>query len=406
MVCANCSPHRITIPRQFIVHPPSDSPSTRGTFIDLTGDDESPVVSSPGPYRHLGGGEEVRVCNPCVPDPNFSPPPQVPGDWRPSSIAGSPYNALPPHYRGPMNRPLLPQHLSSQSNESSQSQTDPARSRPPDLFTDRRISFHNRTRVSDLFPPPPMPQQSGEYIHPAVRSRPVSQYTPQLLNNPHRHQHSASASSIPPPYRSLLDMNPRASIHAPVPRRQIAEEDECPVCGEELPPKGPDGSTLAREQHVQDCIGSHFGAPVSSPLTAPNTATSAAINASAATPADAQSQQPPAITSSSSLPISRTRGMSNAQQTSSSPSSGHGPAGAGEPSRTRRATTSTRMLVYDATEKDCIGKDGEPQECVICFEEFEQGDRMGRLFCLCKFHRVCCHFLFSFFGFGERLDGV
>ena len=47
------------------------------------------------------------------------------------------------------------------------------------------------------------------------------------------------------------------------------------------------------------------------------------------------------------------------------------------------------MLLYNASEKDCVGQDGEGlQECVICFEEFEVGDEMGRLECLCKFHRV------------------
>ncbi len=46
------------------------------------------------------------------------------------------------------------------------------------------------------------------------------------------------------------------------------------------------------------------------------------------------------------------------------------------------------MIKYLATEKDCIGEAGEPAECVICFEEFEQGVEMGRLECLCKFHKV------------------
>lgn len=46
------------------------------------------------------------------------------------------------------------------------------------------------------------------------------------------------------------------------------------------------------------------------------------------------------------------------------------------------------MVTYSASEKDCMGEGGEAAECVICFEEFEQGAEMGRLECLCKFHKV------------------
>ena len=90
VVCANCSPHRITIPRQFIVHPPEDatpSPSIANNagveIVDLTSDDDAPgkVVNPeerPQSSEYmidpaLGGGQEVRLCNPCVPDPNPLP---------------------------------------------------------------------------------------------------------------------------------------------------------------------------------------------------------------------------------------------------------------------------------------------------------------------------------------------
>lgn len=79
VVCASCSPHRITIPRQFIVRDPNRShasssliPPRAAPVIDLEGDDAatSPTALNPA----LGGGEEVRLCNPCVPDPNPDPP--------------------------------------------------------------------------------------------------------------------------------------------------------------------------------------------------------------------------------------------------------------------------------------------------------------------------------------------
>lgn len=94
VVCANCSPHRITIPRQFIVQPSQevDQGTERRTtadieVVDLTDDpgtdiqDVPPgprILDSPqSPILHidpaLGGGQEVRLCNPCVPDPNPLP---------------------------------------------------------------------------------------------------------------------------------------------------------------------------------------------------------------------------------------------------------------------------------------------------------------------------------------------
>lgn len=87
VVCASCSPHRITIPRQFIVHPPesmyrtSTLAASQPVVIDLT-DEIAPSTRPDMPaswassqstsHPGLGGGEEVRLCNPCVPDPQPS----------------------------------------------------------------------------------------------------------------------------------------------------------------------------------------------------------------------------------------------------------------------------------------------------------------------------------------------
>ena len=104
VVCANCSPHRITIPRQFIVHPPDASPASPEIkkrngidVVDLTGDDDQQPPASQRPmssdYRidpALGGGQEVRLCNPCVPDPNPLPHMHL---WVPSPRAYPQRNA-------------------------------------------------------------------------------------------------------------------------------------------------------------------------------------------------------------------------------------------------------------------------------------------------------------------------
>ncbi|OCK83381.1 FYVE-domain-containing protein [Lepidopterella palustris CBS 459.81] len=404
VVCANCSPHRITIPRQFIVHPPCESVSGGGlTIIDLTSDTEdSTIMSSFGPYRNpaLGGGEEVRVCNPCVPDPNFSPPPQHHQDqvgqetWRfpnfdqgmsPSQPQpqpqpqpqGRPRNTTYDQSPASISRPSHPYHRPSQS-DFSQARPDQARNRPPpDPFRDRNASFYNNTRASDLWPPQPRPPSNspstttGTHTRRTTLTRPHSHYIPQQpqLHLHHHHHHSNSTSSASPSrYHSLLDVNaPLPPTPAPPPPpRQIAEEDECPVCGNELPPRGPDGGEAEREAHVEECIRSHFSGSSSTIPPVPSTA--APINAAVAG-AGGGMLGTSVLTASTSLP-------------------GTG-SGNGGPSRPRRATASNRMLVYEATEKDCVGEEGEAQECVICFEEFEEGDQMGRLCCLCKFHKSC-----------------
>lgn len=88
VVCNDCSPHRITIPRQFIVQPPNPSGQsqprspgicTPAETIDLTEDTEHDErcnltrIPTAGSNPALGGGEKVRLCNPCVPDPQPSP---------------------------------------------------------------------------------------------------------------------------------------------------------------------------------------------------------------------------------------------------------------------------------------------------------------------------------------------
>jgi hypothetical protein len=83
VVCNSCSPHRITIPYQYIVRPPgAPRPLAQGPSLSF--------LDSQGWYPEFGGGERVRLCNPCVPDPNTAPP-QTPGEQaRSPSNVGSP----------------------------------------------------------------------------------------------------------------------------------------------------------------------------------------------------------------------------------------------------------------------------------------------------------------------------
>ncbi len=186
---------------------------------------------------------------------------------------------------------------------------------------------------------------SSRYPNPST-SAPTSNYIPTAAPPSRHHRQNASTSSGGrPAVRSMLDVD----TPPPRPRPRLREEDICPICHSPLPLKGPDGSETAREQHVIDCISSHYSTSSSSPTQHPSTATAAAIAANTATPAQAGNHSQP-----QQRPLPRVN----------------------------------HMLRYQATEKDCVGDEGDAQECVICFEEFVPGVEMARLECLCKFHKV------------------
>ena len=294
VVCGNCSPHRITIPQSYIVHPPN--PYEPGTFAE----------QAPYHPNDQWEGEEVRVCNPCVPDPNLNPPTYP-------TLGLLQYNFGPPespslHWRR--------QHRSSHSESQ--------------LYGEAPSGFH------------------PQHLHPTLAASSTADRPYAFIPPRDRHAFtSAVASSMPSRYGpNATQMPSQQPIQAPQ-RRVVAEEDECPICSAELPPKGPNGETSDRERHVDECIRSHsFGAP-----TPPQPQQAeAAVQPTGAGPASPVPAQP----------------------------SGSRP----------RRMTGGRMLKYMATEKDCSGEDGLNQECVICLEDFEVGDEMGRLECLCKFHKV------------------
>ena len=177
------------------------------------------------------------------------------------------------------------------------------------------------------------------------------------------HRPHASMGHAPNPlhHRPMPSLHPLSS--RPAPRPQLREEDMCPVCHHGLPPKGPDGSEVAREAHVNSCIEQAFSSGPGSSHTAPSVATRTGEAAGGTTPTHGLAARP--------IPIAH----HDSARSNDIPSGSF---------QQRRAG----MLVYPASEKDCVGKDGEGQECVICFEEFAVGDELGRLECWCRFHAV------------------
>jgi FYVE zinc finger/Ring finger domain len=373
VVCNECSPHRITIPRQFIVQPPGPTSSRPVSMaqpvetVDMTGDNEEAsavpgFITSISSNSALGGGEKVRLCNPCVPDPQPNPLPSYnppvllsPGEiWRRDQ-------GLPP---------LDPNRHATEAFRDLRHQRGRGMIFQPEgevTDTARRARHGNR---EDL---PPYGNFNYTVVPDDLRrqGRPPS-YTNQQPNRPpgynslgqgslsslyteraasssgfHAPAHARfSSMDVPsrsslhvsrPRVSSMFDINPRNSMEgasssrpllAGPPRSRLRESDICPICRRALPPKGVDGDEIARERHIMDCISSRD-------------------------------------TTSSSAPSGRQALMQT-------------------PSR-----APVQMLPFIATEKDCLGEDGSPQECSICMVEYDVGDQLARLECLCRFHREC-----------------
>ncbi|KAG6065185.1 hypothetical protein E4U32_007669 [Claviceps aff. humidiphila group G2b] len=236
VVCAACSPHRIIIPHQYIVRAPGCE-----------------IVAPPSPgyfeSNNLSGGERVRLCNPCVPDPNTAPP------QSPSSSIG----------------PNLPSHHRSRSSLASlQGATHPS-NRYGAVFTgmddtDTMLRLSSRARSITL---DPTAQSSVSTVtsahHMSAPDADDREAFHRLLRRFHevRPVSSSRARHASIGYDSSASSSRQRALPLPPPPPHIAEEDECPVCHCELPARSlPDFETL-RETHINACVQSHstYGSP-------------------------------------------------------------------------------------------------------------------------------------------------
>ncbi|KAI0596601.1 FYVE zinc finger-domain-containing protein [Biscogniauxia sp. FL1348] len=326
VVCNSCSPHRIILPHQFIVRQPGERGYYTG-YSFLAGEGGIAEFSS------LGGGERVRLCNPCVPDPNTSPPqpqqspnPYLPGSShrRTQSSSSSIFatdgrsNSLSPRY--PSN-PLSPRYSSNPAG---------------DTFPRNRSATLDPGPASLIWEPPP-DNRVGSHV-PSFDLRHLTRTSRrQSAMPPYAQSLIASvASRAPRELSSFFDLpntasssSSAAAMNRPLPPPpQIPEEDECPICHHELPSRNLPNFESLRESHITLCITAH----------------------------STYSPRP---------------AIGSGQGGHSTP-----------PPRTARRTG---MFPYLATEKDCV----DSAECTICLEEFEVGVPMARLECLCRFHRSC-----------------
>ncbi|KAL9115973.1 MAG: hypothetical protein Q9227_000341 [Pyrenula ochraceoflavens] len=399
--------------------------------INLTGDDsenvpQGPEVPSSGHSNPaLGGGEAVRLCKPCVPDPQ--PAPSVPSTsphrsstrWMNGIAVDESYDTI--------------RRMNWQNEWQTDSllRTDPTshtdrhdRVHPPNLpgpgwglpsepFRDFRrqrgrgiIDGDNnlnaaRTSAGDIpeegpprysgidytvvptyarrgLPPGYTPQQlpdasleyrsrsgsapthSGMWRNSLPDPRVLSNALPSLRRPPSGpFSRNRAPSELPPrPHptppsnrprvRSMLEPFTSVPGSSAQPRPRLTERDVCPICRRVFPPLGPNNSETDRERHIVDCITSREAA------------------------------------ASSIAP--RERALSGN-------SNRGGPAGdahrRGESVSSPPPTPAPQMLPFKATEKDCISQEGGTKECSICMVEYDVGDALARLECLCCFHESC-----------------
>ncbi|KAK8088388.1 FYVE zinc finger [Apiospora hydei] len=342
VVCANCSPHRITIPYQYIVRPPGDQALLRASGI---WGEEGTMVD----FSNIGGGERVRLCNPCVPDPNTTPP-QSQGQ---PSAHGPPFSPRSSHQRSQSSASVTSYGNPEASGSGFPSffmMNSPASAYPRNrsvtvvssitaqymdlarLLTSAQNSNFSRSghaeRDARTIATGNVVGRPGYYYHQSTPAgEAFASSSRQGSIQPRGHASSyyrAQYGSYPASSSSAAAMNDRPLPPPP----QIPEEDECPVCHRELPSRELPNFEVLREAHINSCITSH----------------------SSYSPAPSNPNQ----------------------------QGGHN-------TPPPRAVRRTGMFPYVATEKDCV----DSAECTICLEEFEEGVPMARLECLCRFHRSC-----------------
>ncbi|KAG9238805.1 hypothetical protein BJ875DRAFT_4074 [Amylocarpus encephaloides] len=361
VVCNSCSPHRITIPFQYIVQPPFECATPLPASCRTRPERELERMGSSIEVASLGGGERVRLCNPCVPDPNIAPPQTNSGQSQQAissparhgrSASGAIWTYGP--YQGPQ---IQPNRQTGPISVREALANTPRRPREPIIFgnNDGPSYFSRPVERGSSYNHREDPRLGMDAMEPRSRSSTVGAPSREShhMNNAFTPTGEA-VTTAPQRYSSLIprigsDLS-RPLPPSPQPRTQIPEEDECWVCHKELPSRTLPDFENQRSQHVESCIIS-------------------------------------AMRGSSPSPARPTQNTSTAITAPAAPSTSQPRVGSPSPAQVRR----TGVFPYIATEKDCV----DDAECTICLEEFEVGIEMGRLECFCRFHLKCIRHWFG-----------
>ncbi|KAG5922943.1 hypothetical protein E4U42_005129 [Claviceps africana] len=231
---------RIIIPHQYIVRPPgSDLMMPPRLLIDglSSGFFESNTLS---------GGERVRLCNPCVPDPNTAPP------QSPSPSVGT--NLPPSHYRSRSS--LASSHGTAHpSNRYGTVFTGIDNIDPLRLYSRARSITMDSTAQGS-------PSTTSSALHMSAPDTDDRETFQRLLR---RFQEVRTISSSRNSHASFgYDIAASSSRQRALPPPPpIAEEDECPVCHHELPARSLLNFESLREGHINACVQAHstYGSP-------------------------------------------------------------------------------------------------------------------------------------------------
>jgi hypothetical protein len=177
---------------------------------------------------------------------------------------------------------------------------------------------------------------------------------------------------------------------------RIREEDECPVCHRELPPRSLPNFETARANHITKCIDDQIA--VHSRRPPARDSSNRRLLLSTSGPQGSQHANSEPSTSSNAITLSQAIAIPPSAPQAPPPPYPNTPEGRtaarealhaavvlGSQSLSQEPLRRTGMFPYRATEKDCV----DDAECTICLEEFEVGVPMARLECLCRFHRKC-----------------
>ena len=158
----------------------------------------------------------------------------------------------------------------------------------------------------------------------------------------------------------------------------------------------PPGEAI-RERHIQECIETRFSSPSTTTTPRPIPARTSSIP---------QNQASSSTPSHASIPVLSTTPATATAFAASEAAAAHSSVSSQQTRPRAQSYRPRGMVTYQATEKDCTpvagdnGEEGEAPECIICFEEFVPGDDLGRMECLCKFHRRCIRMWWQTKGVG------